>query len=186
MFDYRYACATCSKAAQRRLKFWPKTHLKCIKTHIEATINQNFSRGKSPTPLTRGGIPPLVLSPYHTDFRRTTFKYVATGLLLGKRQYYWVPINTFYDVLTKFCSSIIFKYVHCLDYFYACIVLDYIVCLFFEKKTTTTKKNQSRTNGPINAHLTIAQVMLRYNHKKMKNKKHRCKSFVKISAVAQQ
>ena len=24
--------------------------------------------------------------------------------------------------------------------------------------------NQSRTNGPINAHLTIAQVMLKYNH----------------------
>ena len=32
----------------------------------------------------------------------------------------------------------------------------------FEKTTTT--KNQSRTNGPINAHLTIAQVMLKYNH----------------------
>ena len=46
--------------------------------------------------------------------------------------------------------------------------------------------NQSRTNGPINAHLNIAQVMPRYNHKKMKNKKHCCKSFVKISAVAQQ
>ena len=26
------------------------------------------------------------------------------------------------------------------------------------------KINQSRTNGPINAHLTIAQVMPRYNH----------------------
>ena len=25
-------------------------------------------------------------------------------------------------------------------------------------------RNQSRTNGPINAHLTIAQVMPRYNH----------------------
>ena len=25
-------------------------------------------------------------------------------------------------------------------------------------------KNQSRTNGPINAHLTIDQVMPRYNH----------------------
>ena len=25
-------------------------------------------------------------------------------------------------------------------------------------------KNQSRTNGPINAHLTIAQVMPKYNH----------------------
>ena len=24
--------------------------------------------------------------------------------------------------------------------------------------------NQSRTNGPFNAHLTIAQVMPRYNH----------------------
>ena len=80
MFDYKYACVTCSKAAQRRLKFRPKTHLNCIKTHIEATINQKFSRGSSPTPLTRGGIPPLVLSPNHTDFRRTTFKYVAAGL----------------------------------------------------------------------------------------------------------
>ena len=80
LFDYRYASATCSKAAQRRLKFWPKTHLKCIKTHIEATINQKFSRRRSPDHLTRGGIPPLVLSPYHTDFRRTFFKYVATGL----------------------------------------------------------------------------------------------------------
>ena len=27
-----------------------------------------------------------------------------------------------------------------------------------------TTNNQSRTNGPINAHLTIAQVMPRYNH----------------------
>ena len=27
-------------------------------------------------------------------------------------------------------------------------------------------KYQSRTNGPINAHLTIAQVMPRYKHKK--------------------
>ena len=27
-----------------------------------------------------------------------------------------------------------------------------------------TLKHQSRTNGPINAHLTIAQVMPRYNH----------------------
>ena len=26
------------------------------------------------------------------------------------------------------------------------------------------KLNQSRTNGPINAHLTIAQVMPKYNH----------------------
>ena len=25
-------------------------------------------------------------------------------------------------------------------------------------------KNQSRTNGPINAHLTIVQVMPKYNH----------------------
>ena len=25
-------------------------------------------------------------------------------------------------------------------------------------------RNQSRTNGPINAHLTIAQVMPKYNH----------------------
>ena len=48
------------------------------------------------------------------------------------------------------------------------------------------KYNQSRTNGPINAHLTIAQVIPRYNHNNKKNKKHCCKSFIKISAVAQQ
>ena len=29
-------------------------------------------------------------------------------------------------------------------------------------------ENQSRTNGPINAHLTIAQVKPRYNHNKEK------------------
>ena len=29
---------------------------------------------------------------------------------------------------------------------------------------TGDKKDQSRTNGPINAHLTIAQVMPWYNH----------------------
>ena len=28
--------------------------------------------------------------------------------------------------------------------------------------------NQSRTNGPINAHLTIAKVMPRYNHNNKK------------------
>ena len=30
------------------------------------------------------------------------------------------------------------------------------------------KQNQSRTNGPINAHLTIAYVMSKYNHKNEK------------------
>ena len=30
--------------------------------------------------------------------------------------------------------------------------------------------NQSRTNGPINAHLTIAQVMHRYNHNNEKTR----------------
>ena len=30
------------------------------------------------------------------------------------------------------------------------------------------KKKQSKTNGPINAHLTIAQVMPKYNHKNEK------------------
>ena len=52
--------------------------------------------------------------------------------------------------------------------------------IFEERKIT-----QSRTNDPINAHLTIAQVMLRYNHNN-KYKRHYCKSFVKISEVAQQ
>ena len=31
-------------------------------------------------------------------------------------------------------------------------------------KRLISKYNQSRTNGPINAHLTIAQVMPKYNH----------------------
>ena len=37
-------------------------------------------------------------------------------------------------------------------------VYDYILI------SSKTKENQSRTNGPIKAHLTIAQVMLKYNH----------------------
>ena len=36
---------------------------------------------------------------------------------------------------------------------------EYPHCMFESKN-----KYQSRTNGPINAHLTIAQVMPRYNH----------------------
>ena len=43
-------------------------------------------------------------------------------------------------------------------------------------------RNQSRTNGPINAHLTIAQVMPRYNHN---NEKQEALLYI-ISAVAQQ
>ena len=35
---------------------------------------------------------------------------------------------------------------------------------FEELHDTGININQSRTNGPINAHLTIAQVMPRYNH----------------------
>ena len=49
---------------------------------------------------------------------------------------------------------------------------------YFENKEPPLicyKYNQSRTNGPIIAHLTITQA---------KNKRHCCKSFVKISAVA--
>ena len=46
---------------------------------------KNFSGENPRTPLTRGGVPPLVPSPTRdfgtrSDFRRTTFKYVATGL----------------------------------------------------------------------------------------------------------
>ena len=33
-----------------------------------------------------------------------------------------------------------------------------------QKAKKTSYINQSRTNGPINAHVTIAQVMPRYNH----------------------
>ena len=36
--------------------------------------------------------------------------------------------------------------------------------LGFEVDNPVKKRNQSRTNGPINAHLTIAQVIPRYNH----------------------
>ena len=32
------------------------------------------------------------------------------------------------------------------------------------KTYVSFKNNQSRTNGPINAHLTITQVMPKYNH----------------------
>ena len=66
----------------RRLKFWPK----CIKNaHRGNNKLIIFSWEFPPTPLTRGGIPPLVLSPTRafgtrSDFSRTTFNYVATGL----------------------------------------------------------------------------------------------------------
>ena len=40
--------------------------------------------------------------------------------------------------------------------------LFYLLNLFHRKMKT--KMNQSRTNGPINAHLTIVQVMPKYNH----------------------
>ena len=36
------------------------------------------------------------------------------------------------------------------------------VCL--KRCLAIRRTDQSRTNGPINAHLTIAQVMPRYNH----------------------
>ena len=48
--------------------------------------------------------------------------------------------------------------------------LDYLRCAMLSGlhhtyfTLTVTSKNQSRTNGPINAHLTIAQVMPKYNH----------------------
>ena len=63
-----------------------KTHPKCIKNaHRGNNKLKNFS-GEVPPPLTRGGLPPLVLSPTRafgtrSDFRRTTFIYVATGLV---------------------------------------------------------------------------------------------------------
>ena len=71
----------------RRLKFRPKRIQNALKTHKEAIINQKNSRGRSPeTPLREVVIPPLVPSPTRafgtrSDFRRTTFKYVATGLM---------------------------------------------------------------------------------------------------------
>ena len=39
-----------------------------------------------------------------------------------------------------------------------------VVVFFSNSKTDLNNGNQSRTNGPINAHLTIAQVMPKYNH----------------------
>ena len=36
--------------------------------------------------------------------------------------------------------------------------------LNFKVYQWSINNNQSRTNGPINAHLTIAQVMSKYNH----------------------
>ena len=47
------------------------------------------------------------------------------------------------------------------------------------------KENQSRTNGPINGHLTIAQVIPRYNHNNEKQDAL-LQNFRQISAVAQQ
>ena len=47
----------------KRLNFWPKTHPKCIKTHSEAPLNQNFIGGDPPNPPYERGHPPLVLSP---------------------------------------------------------------------------------------------------------------------------
>ena len=65
-----------------------KTHPKCIKnTHGGNHKLKNFSGEIPRTPLTRGGIPPLALSPTRafgtcSDLRRTPNKYVATGLFL--------------------------------------------------------------------------------------------------------
>ena len=39
---------------------------------------------------------------------------------------------------------------------------NYLVCIFMIFNENI--RNQSSTNGPINAYLTIAQVMPRYNH----------------------
>ena len=43
----------------------PQTYPKCIKTHVQASIIQNFLGGDPPNPAsaTRGENPPLVLSP---------------------------------------------------------------------------------------------------------------------------
>ena len=39
-----------------------------------------------------------------------------------------------------------------------------VIDVLFTCKNEEDPINQSRTNGPINAHLTIAQVMPKYNH----------------------
>ena len=57
-------------------KFWPQTHPKCIKMHIEGP-QRKFSRGRSPNPHKQeGGDPSLMLSPLvcltlAADFRWT-------------------------------------------------------------------------------------------------------------------
>ena len=68
------------KISAKRTKFWPKTHPKFIKNTLRGTHKSKFF----PEPPLH---PPLVLSPARTFgtrsvFRWTTFKYVATGLLV--------------------------------------------------------------------------------------------------------
>ena len=76
-----------------------KTHPKCIKNAHIGNHKLKNSRGRSPeTPLTRGDIPPLVLSPTSafgtcSDFRRTTFECVATGLQYSSSHCVWTPIS---------------------------------------------------------------------------------------------
>ena len=89
-----------------------KTHPKCIKNAHRGNHKLKNLSGEIPrTPLTTGGIPPLVLSPTRafgtrSDFRRTTFKYVATGLLCYQRNKLLKKANSIYtDIHVHTCTA---------------------------------------------------------------------------------
>ena len=59
----------------RRLKFWPKTHPKCIKNaHRGNHKSKKFSGGDTPSRI----VPTTRAFGTHFDFHRTTFKYLVT------------------------------------------------------------------------------------------------------------
>ena len=93
----------------KRLKFWPKTHPKCIKIALRGTHQSKFSRGRSPEPPLREGaylsrtlpgLPRSCLCHSLDVFRRTTFKCVATGL------------NCNNDLFVKFVNNCCYKIIY--------------------------------------------------------------------------
>ena len=73
-----------------------------------------------------------------------------------------IIIDKIYDGIVKHHFSEICNGVMALDWRQNLVFAQYLV-------------NQSRTNGPINAHLTIAQVMPRYNHNNEPEDQWSCK-----------
>ena len=62
-------------------------------------------------------------------------------------------------------SAVCHKNVTFFDFLYKTQILEEAVLTSTHNLCFRAKiRNQSRTNGPINAHLTIAQVMPKYNH----------------------